>query len=263
MPSSAPARSIRSPNLRPGWSSARPARASVATHTVAAPACFNVLAAARAVAPVVRMSSTSSTCCSSPLRSSPPERPTHIHPPLPRRQTRLGPGGAQPHQRARRQREFPIRMRPPERAHRIHGQHPRLVESALEHICCGVVAREPQATRSAPRRPASPPLQPAWRPSLRRRMQAVIFERVNRRAHSAPRTAHKRRPFKRRRRHAAGPAKAAPVPGPVGNGSPQRAHAAPSSTEISGPANIADWRMEKGAAGASRKGHRRREARRK
>jgi hypothetical protein len=38
------------------------ARASVATHTLAAPALSSACAAARAVAPVVRMSSTSSTC---------------------------------------------------------------------------------------------------------------------------------------------------------------------------------------------------------
>ena len=41
---------------------ARRALASVATHTESAPASINVLAAARAVAPVVRMSSTSRMC---------------------------------------------------------------------------------------------------------------------------------------------------------------------------------------------------------
>ena len=58
----------------------RCARASVATQTDAAPALTSAWAAARAVAPVVKMSSTIKTCCAVTLaRIGDQESSAHIH----------------------------------------------------------------------------------------------------------------------------------------------------------------------------------------
>ena len=194
--------SLSNESLSPAVSSRR-ARASVATHTLAAPAFRSACAAARAVAPVVRMSSTSSTCL--PLTACASETEN-----APRRFMRLSCGkarlairGPQPHQSLRCQPQPPRRARPAQLAQRTLGQRPRLVETALGIFRSMQRHRHHQhlrrrIARQFGHRRRQHPAQPA-----RRRPQPPILQRVDRGAHPPLVDPVSHRPLKRRGRHAA------------------------------------------------------------
>ena len=172
----------------------RRARASVATQTEAAPAFTSACAAARAVAPVVKMSSTqqnvfaANRCWIGNLNA-------------PRTFSRRWRGVSPAWLSVARSRisvlgasvRCQCGMRFAQRVDGLCGQSPRLVESALSVLCCDAAAREPPASRGRLGRQLRDGCA-SIAPARARRDAAVVFERVDGLAHAALVGADKRRP---------------------------------------------------------------------
>ena len=212
--------------------------------------CSSACAAARAVAPVVKMSSISRMCfMRDGGRIGNRECAAHIQPPLARRQAGLALGGAQPHQRARGQREPPLRMascaghRSASTASERAWLKPRW---AYFERCSGTGTTSISAGRFAGQLGdglGQHPAQPAGR-----RMQPVVLERVDGRLHAALVRPVGHGPHKRRRRQAAGPAergtRRAEPQRRVKRVAAARAHGSALDGKLR-PADIANWHGRK------------------
>ena len=199
------------------------------------------------------LSRPSSKCHRSAKRPAAPLAPDRklktrraILPPLPRCQSRLALRCPQPHQCARRQSQPPFGMRLAQHAQRFRRQHSRLVESALRIL--RPVQRHwnhqhlrRSLTRELRNRLGQHPPQPA-----RRRVQPVVFERVDRLPHSPLVQTKRRRPPERWRRLPAG---AAEICMKRPTGAMQRVAATSADTTTLdrkfSPAGIANWNGSK------------------